>query len=105
MALKTPWHIFYKCFRNQATREELAELNAWLDEDMENLNTLEEVYNVFSLSSVSLSVLTPDTQKAWQMVDREVSKKKNFNSLRRYIATAAAVLAFGLMAAVTVHSY
>ncbi|MGV8137280.1 MAG: FecR family protein [Mangrovibacterium sp.] len=105
MALKTPWHIFYKCFRNQATSEELAELNVWLDEDMENLNTLEEVYNVFSLSSVSPSVLTPDAQKAWLMVDREVSKKKNFSLLRRYVAAAAAVLVFVLMAAVTVHSY
>jgi transmembrane sensor len=105
MASKTPWHIFYKCFRNQATSEELAELNVWLDEDMENLNTLEEVYNVFSLSSVSPSVLTPDAQKAWLMVDREVSKKKNFSLLRRYVAAAAAVLVFVLMAAVTVHSY
>lgn len=105
MASKTPWHIFYKCFRNQATSEELAELNVWLDEDMENLNTLEEVYNVFSLSSVSPSVLIPDAQKAWLMVDREVSKKKNFSLLRRYVAAAAAVLVFVLMAAVTVHSY
>ncbi len=105
MAPKTPWHIFYKCFLNQATREELAELNAWLEEDMENLKILEEVYNIFSFSSVLPSVLTPDTRKAWQMVDREVSKKRNFNYLSRYVAAAAAVLVFGLMAAVTVHSY
>jgi ferric-dicitrate binding protein FerR (iron transport regulator) len=105
MASKTPWHIFYKCFRNQATREELAELNAWLEEDRENLKTLEEVYHIFSFSPVLPSVLTPDTQKAWQMVDREVSKKRTFDSLRRYVTAAVAVLVFGLMAAGTVHSY
>lgn len=108
MAQKTPWHIFYKCFRSQATKDELAELNSWLEEDVENLNVLEEVYNIYSLSSVLPSPLAPDTREAWHTIDRKISKETTTGLLRkrfRYVAAAAAVLAFGLMAAVTVHSY
>lgn len=109
MAQKTPWHIFFKCFRNQAVPEALAEINNWLEEDIENLKMLEEIYNIYSLSTVLPPPLTPDTQKAWQTVDQKISSNKtNIKSLRnqfRYVAAIAAVLVFGLMAAGIIHSY
>ncbi|MGV8094586.1 MAG: FecR family protein [Mangrovibacterium sp.] len=109
MAQKIPWHIFFKCFRNQATPEELAEINNWLEEDIENLKMLEEVYNIYSLSTVLPPPLTPDTQKAWNTVDQKISlKKENKKSFRngfRSVAAIAALLVFGLMAAGIIHSY
>jgi ferric-dicitrate binding protein FerR (iron transport regulator) len=109
MAQKTPWHIFFKCFRNQATPEELAEINDWLEDDTENIKVLEEVYNVFSLSAVLPPPLTPDTQKAWQKVDQKISIKKtktmSLTGRFRYVAAIAAVLVLGLMAVAIIHSY
>lgn len=109
MAQETPWHIFFKCFRNQAAPEELAEIDNWLEEDMENLRMLEEVYNIYSLSTVLPPPFAPDTKKAWQTVHQKISlKKTNIKSLRnrfRYVTAIAAVLVFGLMAAGIIHSY
>lgn len=109
MAQKTPWHIFFKCFRNLATTEELAEIDNWLSDDIENIKMLDEVYNVFSLATVLPPPLIPDTQKAWQKVDLKTSfKKENTLLLRnrfRYVAALAAVLVFGLMVAGIFNSY
>jgi hypothetical protein len=69
MAPKAPWDIFFKCFQNQATPEELAEIKNWLGEDIENLKMLDEIYNIFSISTALPPPLNPDTQKAWSKID------------------------------------
>lgn len=109
MAQETPWPVFFKCFRNQATQEELAEINKWLDEDPENLRMFDEIHTIYSLSSGSSLPLNPDTEKAWMAVDKKVSiKKANTKSWHHrfnYVAAIAALLVFGLMAAQIIHSY
>ncbi len=109
MAQKTPWHVFPRYFRNRATPGEVAEINNWLGEDSENRRMLEEVYNIYSLSAVLPPPLTPDTQKAWQMVDQKIFIKKttvkSFGNRFRYVAAIAAALVFGLMVAGVIHSY
>jgi ferric-dicitrate binding protein FerR (iron transport regulator) len=99
MAPKAPWHIFFKCFQNQATQEELAEIKDWLGEDIENLEMLNEVYNVFTISTVAPQSLNPDVQKAWDKIDQKISitspvKKINYKFI---YAVTAAVLVFGLL--------
>ena len=106
MAQKTPWHIFFKSFSNQATPEELAEINNWLERDIDNFRMLEEVYNILTLSTSLSPLLTPDTQKAWQTVDQKISlKKSNTKLLRIRFRYVAAILIFGLMAMAIIHSY
>jgi len=108
MAPKAPWHIFFKCFQNQATPEDLAEIKNWLGEDPENLEMLNEVYNIYSISTALAPPLNPDTQKAWGKVDQKISSKptrKPLNYRLRYAIAVAAVLVFGLMLWVITDNY
>lgn len=99
MAPKAPWHIFFKCFQNQATQEELAEIKDWLGEDIENLEMLNEVYNVFAISAVVTPPLSPDVQKAWNKIDQKITQAPAIKQInyRPIYATIAAVLVFGLL--------
>ena len=101
MVRKTPWHIFFKCFQNEATQEELTEVNSWLGEDEENIEMLEEVYNIYSISAVLPAPFTPNTQKAWQNVDRKISSETSFvkrlSHKFRYVAASAAIFVFSLI--------
>lgn len=99
MAPKAPWHIFFKCFQNQATHEELTEIKDWLREDIENKEMLNEVYNIFAISSTVPSPLNPDVQKAWDKIDKKISvpsivKQINYKLIYSIVA---AVLVFGLL--------
>lgn len=108
MALKAPWHIFFKSFQNQATPEELDEINNWLGEGIENLEVLDEVYNIFSISTELPPPLNPDTQKAWSKINQKISSKTSsqiLNFKARYAIAAAATLVFGLMLWGIVDSY
>ncbi len=96
MAPKAPWHIFFKCFQNQATPEELAEIKNWLGKDIDNLEMLDEVFNIYSISTVLPPPLNPDTQKAWSKIDQKISLKNSFIFKLRYAAAIAAVLVLGL---------
>ena len=99
MAPKAPWHIFFKCFQNQATQEELAEIKDWLGEDIENLEMLNEVYNVFTISAVVTPPLNPDVQKAWNKIDQKITQAPAIKQInyRPIYAAIAAVLVFGLL--------
>jgi len=99
MAPKAPWHIFFKCFQNQATQEELAEIKDWLGKDIENLEMLSEVYNVFTISAVVTPPLNPDVQKAWNKIDQKITLAPAIKQIkyRAIYATIAAVLVFGLL--------
>ena len=109
MAQKTPWHIFFKSFQNKATSEDLAEINNWLGDDAENLKMLDEVYNIYSISTVLPPPLNPDIQKAWNKVDQKISAKstpaKSFYYRFRYVSAVAAVLVFGLILAGIINTY
>ncbi len=101
MAPKTPWHIFFKCFQSQATPEELAEIKNWLEKDIDNLEMLDEVFNIYTISTVLPPPLNPDTHKAWSKIDQKISSKALLNSKSlickiRYAAAIAAVLILGL---------
>ena len=109
MAERTPWHIFYNCFQNRATQEELTILKNWMEEDAENIKVLEEVYTIFFLSSVSQPPFMPDRQKAWQRIDQRISTKgtrnKSLSCSLRYIAAIASVLLFAVMLTATIWNY
>lgn len=99
MAPKVPWHIFFKCFRNDATSDELAEIKDWLEEDIENVEMLDQVYNIFTLSATEPQPLTPDLKKAWDKIDSQISaispvKRVNYKLI---FSVVAAVLVFGLL--------
>jgi len=99
MAPKAPWHIFFKCFQNQATTEELAEIKDWLGTDIENLEILNEVYNVFTISAVVTPPLNPDVQKAWNKIDQKITQAPAIKQInyRPIYAAIAAMLVFGLL--------
>ncbi len=102
MAPKAPWDILFKCFQNHATPEELAEIKDWLGNDIENLKMLDEIYNIFSISTVLPPPLIPDTEKAWSKIDQKISSKthsrsKYFNFKTKYVVALAAVLIIGLL--------
>ena len=99
MAPKAPWHIFFKCFQNQATPEELAEIKDWLEKDIENLEILNEVYNVFAISAVVTPPLNPNVQKAWNKIDQKITQAPAIKQInyRPIYAAIAAVLVFGLL--------
>ncbi|WP_320167739.1 FecR domain-containing protein [Mangrovibacterium marinum] len=110
MAQRTPWHIFYKCFHNQATLEERSEIRNWLDEDVENLQILKEVYNIYSLSSNPSQPLVPDTQKAWNTVNRKISVSRTnyfklLQSRLKYVAAVAAVFVLVVLMTVVIDSH
>jgi ferric-dicitrate binding protein FerR (iron transport regulator) len=107
MAPKAPWHIFFKCFRNQATTEEVAEIKDWLGEDIENLEMLNEVYNVFAISTVVPQPLNPDVQKAWYKIDQKISMTSSVKKINyKFIyAVTAAVLVLGLLLFGVVDNY
>ena len=108
MVQKTPWHLFFKCFQNQATSEELAEINHWLREDVENLELLEEIYHIYSVSKVS-PPLNTDTTKAWHQINQKISsdtvKVKPLYNKFRYVVVVAALLVFGLFILSIVNKY
>lgn len=100
MVPRTPWHIFFKCFQNRATPDELAEVKNWLGEDIENPQMLDEVFNIYTISSVLPPPLNPDTRKAWSRVDQKISSKPTIKKPVYYrfrYAAIAAVLAVGLV--------
>lgn len=102
MAQKAPWDIFFKCFQNHATPEELDEIKNWLGKDSENQKMLDEIYNIFSISTVLPPPLNLDTKKAWNKIDQKISSKipsssKYFSFKIKYAVTIAAVLVIGLL--------
>ena len=107
MAPKAPWHIFFKCFQNQATPEELAEIKDWLGKDIENLGMLNEVYHVFTISAVVTPPLNPDVQKAWNKINQKITQAPAIKQInyRLIYATIAAVLVFGLLLYGVVDNY
>lgn len=103
MSRKAPWPIFYKCFQNQATSEELAEIDNWLGEDTENIKMLEEIYGIYSISPVLPSPLIPNTERAWRNVDRKTSINKGFIKRLPYQFTyAVAAVASVIIASVII---
>lgn len=107
MAPKAPWHIFFKCFQNQATQEELAEIKDWLGEDIENLEMLNQVYNVFTISSTVPPPLNPDIQKAWDKIDQKISVTSTVKQINYKLiySIVAAVLVFGLLLSGVIDNY
>lgn len=107
MAPKAPWHIFFKYFQNQATPEELAEINNWLGEDVENMNILDEVSNFYTISTVLPPPLNPDTRKAWSRVNQKISSNSTKKPLkyRLLYAAIAAVLVIGLVLGGIIDNY
>lgn len=110
MAPKAPWNVFFKCFQNQATPEELAEIKNWLGKDIDNLEMLDEIYNIYSISKVLPPPLNPDTQKAWNKIDQKIllktpSNSKSLNLKIRYTVAMAAVLVIGLVLGGIINNY
>ncbi|MCE5345765.1 MAG: DUF4974 domain-containing protein [Bacteroidales bacterium] len=108
MATEAPWHIFYKCFQNQATPEEIAEIKNWVGKDLGNLKILDEVYNIYSISTVLPPPLKPDKQKAWSAIDQKILSKTPSNSLTyivKYAVAIASVLIFCLVVWGVIDSY
>jgi len=109
MTLKTPWHIFLKCFQNQATSEETKELNSWLEEGVENIKMLDEVYHIYSLSELVPQPINPDTKKAWEKVKQKITlqakpDKLIFNKFQ-YAVVSVAILIFGFMSFLLINNY
>ena len=101
MALNTPWHIFFKCFQNQATSEETGELNDWLEEDIENIKLMDEIYHIYSISEPVPHLIHPDTNEAWGKVKQKISLPsvpgKSLFFKFNYAMAVLAVVIFGLM--------
>ncbi len=99
MESQTPWPIFYKSFQNQATPEELDEINTWLAKDVDNLKLLDEVYNIYTISKASPPLLFPNTDDAWKKVNQKTSSRRIFRKSYFIKAwhVAAAIIVFGLL--------
>lgn len=108
MESKTPWSIFFKCFQNQASPEEIARLNDWLKEDADHIRLLDEVYHVYSVSAPVPSPLEPDTRKAWEKVKQKVTTPsrpvRSLTSRFRYAIASAAVIVIALMISLYINS-
>jgi ferric-dicitrate binding protein FerR (iron transport regulator) len=97
MEQNAPWHLFFKCFQNQASFEEIDEVNDWLQEDPGNLKMLEELYYSYSVSTRIPKPLSPDIQVAWEKVSQKISSKPNrvkslFNRFKYAVAIAAVIV-------------
>lgn len=97
MEQNAPWHLFFKCFKNQASSEEIDEVNRWLQKDPENLKMLEELYRVYSVSTRIPQPLRPDTRVAWRKVSQKISSRSNsvkslFNRFKYAVASAAIIV-------------
>jgi ferric-dicitrate binding protein FerR (iron transport regulator) len=94
MAHKIPWHIFVKCFHNQASKEEIAELKEWLDEDSDNISFLEEIHNIYTVSTVLPPVLAPNMKKAWETINKKTQQKNStWQTIQKTIKPIAAIAA------------
>jgi transmembrane sensor len=108
MEQKTPWHIFFKSFQNQATPEELVEINNWLAKDVENQKLFEEVYHIFTVSTILPPSLTLDVQKAWDKVDQKIFIKSPSRKLllfRPLHSSIAAIIVLGLLIFEIINNY
>lgn len=99
MEKNIPWHLIIKYFQKQTTTEELTELEKWLKEDNENQKILNEIFNVYSVATIIPAPFTPDKKKAWQKIDRQITKHttlaKQFFGKFKYTAAAIAILLIG----------
>ena len=92
MAHKIPWHIFVKCFHNQASKEEITELKEWLDEDSDNISFLEEIHNIYTVSTVLPPVLAPNMKKAWETINKKTQQKNStWQTIQKTIKPIAAI--------------
>jgi len=97
MEQNAPWHLFFKCFQNQASNEETDEVDRWLQGDPENLKMLEELHRVYSVSTRILQPLSPDTRVAWRKVSQKVRAQSSpvsylFNRFKYAVAAAAIIV-------------
>jgi transmembrane sensor len=95
-----PWEIIYKSIQNQANQEELARLQDWLEADLENREILAEIFSAYSQFKAVPPPFEPDHVKAWELVSRRISGKKQDLKRRfgdfKYAAASVALLLVGL---------
>jgi len=96
-----PWNIIVKFIQTQASPEEQLQLEKWLDEDKENRKVFNEIFNINHINGSSPKLLVPDKEKAWQNIDRQISKKVNpvlnfFNKFK-YAAAIVVILVIGFL--------
>jgi len=75
MRTNIPWDNIIKSFGKEATPYELAEIAEWLGEDEANQSVYDEIYNVYSVTSVLPRPINPDKVKAWEKIGRQISKR------------------------------
>ncbi len=76
MGKDTPWKIIIGFFRNEATGEELKQLDFWLD-DSENARFFNEIFFAFRSSGSMPGSFQPDKQAAWEKVNIRVKKNNS----------------------------
>jgi transmembrane sensor len=97
-----PWNIIAKCFRKQATPEELDRLENWMKSGEENKKIVEEIFNVYTVTGTLPPLLTPDKEKAWKRIERYITRSGNpikplFEKFK-YVAAAVAILLIAVTA-------
>ncbi len=104
MKENTPWNSIVKYLRKQATPEEIAELNLWLEEGKENKKLLAEAFDVFAISGSLPQPIAPDQGKAWQKINRRITTSPKIHPAKfgfeniRTTAAAVAILLIGFSA-------
>lgn len=95
-----PWNSIVKNLKGQASPDEQAALERWLNEDESHSQILSEIQNVYSLTSSIPRYFYPDKEKAWRKIDSQTRSSgakvtQLFNSLK-YTAAAVVLLMVSL---------
>ncbi len=95
-----PWDTILKSLKGDANREELDELNAWLDEDETNRNVYDEIFRVYESTSFLPPYFEPDKKKAWETINKRIRRRNRFSYFASKFNYAAAVFAIVLLSSV-----
>jgi transmembrane sensor len=96
MEHQIPWDIIVRDLKGQATPEEVASLNHWLENDIAHVKILSEIHDVYRITAKLPPVFNPDKEHAWKRINRQTgnSRFRIRQMLDRLKYAAAALVLF-----------
>jgi transmembrane sensor len=88
-------NLLAKYFDETANTNELAEISAWLEEDVSHEKLLSDYQNIWSSIDKSVRDFHPDSEKAWLNVKAKISTKKKKTNYYGIAAAVAGLLLLG----------
>lgn len=88
------YKIILAVLAEEATEEERAQLQAWLNTSEQNMLEFKQIERIYHLSEKSYTPTQKDfdVERAWMQVQQRITKKRRHLSMRYWLPYAAASL-------------